>query len=724
MSSSGYQRLFAELKRRKVFRVAAVYGAVAFVVLQVADILVPALRLPDGFTTGVALVAILAFPIALVLAWAFETTPEGVRRTDPAETAEIEAIVAQPASRRWPSGLLALVGIVALAAGGWLALSSRGSEAGPDDGADRAAAGRGERDGSSAADGDRAPDARRTIAVLPFASLTDDDESREFALGIHDDLLTQLSRIDDLRVTSRTSAMTYAGSDKPVREIAGELGVGTIVEGGVRTAAGQVRINVQLIDAATDEHIWAETFDRELTAANVFAVQAEIARAVASKLEAELSPSEGQALAEAPTGSLEAWTAYHRGRRLWERSGEEAAERQAVAELRRAVQLDPELVPAWSFLVRVETWLLRRGLESDTMPARRSLDRLRELAPDAPETRLATGYYRYYARADFAGALPEFEAYRRARPGDADGLQFSGYVLRRLGRWEESTTLMEGSLELDPRNAGYLWNLAQNFRVAGRLADAERVIRKAIEIVPESSGPRLEWLVNELFVRGDVEQGPALAFSPPGFATPEGAALGTYWASEFSRDHAAAIRALLGVTETGDLAFPGSGGRFQELPRSLLLALAYRFEGDPVRSRAWADTLVSTATQAVNERPVPPSGDRFASAAIARSMLSLGLALRGEPGDSADAVRLADEAVRIYGPERDAVDGEVVAHTRVWTNALLGRTDAVLRQIEELSGRGDEIGYGELRHLALYDPIREDPRFEDLVRRAEARIRD
>jgi TolB-like protein len=714
MSSSGYQRLFAELKRRKVFRVAAVYGAVAFVVLQVADILVPALRLPEGFTTGVALVAILTFPIALVLAWAFETTPEGVRRTDPAATAEIEAIVAQPASRRWPSGLLALVGVVALAAGGWLALTSRG-------------AGPGGTGAGEVASLDRAfppTDSARTIAVLPFASLTDDEESREFALGIHDDLLTQLSRIDDLRVTSRTSVMTYAGSDKPVREIAGELGVGTIVEGGVRTAAGQVRINVQLIDAATDEHIWAETFDRELTAANVFAVQAEIARAVSSKLEAELSPSEGMALAEIPTGSLEAWTAYHRGRRLWERSGEEAAERQTVAELRRAVQLDPELVPAWSFLVRAETWLLRRGLESDTMPARRSLDRLLELAPDAPETRLATGYYRYYARADFSGALPEFEAYRRSRPGDADGLQFSGYVLRRLGRWDESTTLMEQSLELDPRNAGYLWNLAQNFRAAGRLADAERVVRKAIEIVPESSGPRLEWLVNELFARGDVGQGPALAFSPPGFATPEGSALGTYWASEFARDHAAAIRALLGVTESGDLAFPGSGGRFQELPRSLLLALAYRFDGDSVRSREWADTLVATATRTVSERPVPPAGDRFASAAIARSMLSLGLALRGEPGDAEEAVRLADESVRIYGPERDAVDGGVVAHARVWTNALLGRTDEALRQIEELGGRGDEIGYGELRHLAVYDRIREDPRFEALVRRAEAKTRN
>lgn len=718
--ATGYQRFFAELKRRSVFRVAAVYGAVAFVVLQAADILVPALHLPDGFTTGIALLAFLGLPIALVLAWAFETTPEGMRRTDPAATSEIDAIVAQPASRRWPSGLLALAGVVALAIGGWLALASR-----PDASTDGTAARAGS-DPALAATATRLDGTAdlKAVAVLPFESLTDDAESREFALGIHDDLLTQLSRIDELRVTSRTSVMTYAGSDKPVREIAGELGVGTIVEGGVRTAAGQVRINVQLIDAATDEHVWAETFDRELTAASVFAVQAEIARAVVSALEAELSPSEGEALAEIPTGSLEAWTAYHRGRRLWERSGEEAADRQAVSELRHSVELDPDLVPAWSNLVRAESWLLRRGLETDTMPARRSLDHLRDLAPDAPETRLATGYYLYYARADFRGALPEFEAYREARPGDTYGLQFSAYVLRRLGRWDESTSLMERAIEQDPRNALNLWNLARNLGRAGRFADAERVILRSIELVPESSSSRLEWLQNELFGRGDVAKGPAIAFSPPGFPTADGAALGAYWASEFVRDHPAAVQALLDVSETGALAFPGSGGFFIELPRSLLLALAYRFEGDTVRSRAWADSLVVTATRAVAERPVPPTGDRFATAAIARSMLSLGLALRGKPGDAAEAVRLADEAVRIYGPERDAVDGGTVAHARVWTNALLGRPDETLRLMEELLDRGDDLGYGELRHLALYDPVRGHPRFEALVRRAEASTPD
>ncbi len=458
---SGYQRFFAELKRRKVFRVAAVYGAVAFVILQVADILVPALHLPESFTTGIALLAILGFPIAVVLAWAFDSTPAGIQRTDAAKTGEIEAIIAQPAASRWPSGLLALVGVVALAIGGWLALSSRSaadSEARSGTAVDVSS----ERTAVSGDAKSGAAPARTAVAVLPFQSLTNDEESREFALGIHDDLLTQLSRIEDLRVTSRTSVMTYVDSDKPVREIAAELGVGTVVEGGVRTAGEQVRINIQLIDAATDEHLWAETYDRELTAENVFAIQGEIARAVTGALEAELSEQEVAALAELPTSSTEAWAAYHRARRLWGTMGGDTNDRLIVAEYQQAVELDPEFVAAWAGLVRAQSWLIRRGLETDTMPARSSLDRLRELAPESPAGLIAEGYYRYYALADFEGALPVVQEYRRLRPGDAEGWQTEGWVLRRVGRWEESTESQRHAAELDPLNAVVLWNLAVN----------------------------------------------------------------------------------------------------------------------------------------------------------------------------------------------------------------------------------------------------------------------
>jgi len=247
-----YQRFLAELKRRRVFRVAAVYGATAFVVVQVADVLQEALHLPEAFLTGVTVASLLGFPLAVALAWAFDRTPQGVVRTPTATSQEIQQIVAQPASRRWPSGLLALVGIAALAASAWLTLGR-----GPAGTAgDTAAA------GGTAAGG---TPAEASIAVLPFANLSGDEETQPFADGLQDDLLTQLAKIGALTVISRTSVQEYRNTTKNVKEIASELGVATVLEGGVQRAGDRYRINVQLIDAASDAHLWADQYSGELT---------------------------------------------------------------------------------------------------------------------------------------------------------------------------------------------------------------------------------------------------------------------------------------------------------------------------------------------------------------------------------------------------------------------------------------------------------------------------
>ncbi len=720
MGTSGYQRFLAELKRRKVFRVAAVYGAVAFVVLQVADILVPALHLPESFTTGVALLSMLGFPIALVLAWAFESTPAGIQRTDVAKTGELEAIIAQPAASRWPSGLLALAGAAALIVGGWLALSSRSGGA---DGAtadavtSEAEAG----EGSGRAVSGTAP-ARTAVAVLPFQSLTEDEESREFALGIHDDLLTQLTRIDDLRVTSRTSVMTYADSDKPAGEIARDLGVGSLVEGGVRSSGGRVRVNVQLIDAATDEHLWAETYDRELTAENVFAIQGEIARAVTEALEAELSPQEAAALAELPTSSTEAWAAYHRARRLWGTTGGEAGDRLIVAEYQRAVDLDPEFVAAWSGLVRAQAWLLRTGVETDTMPARRSLDRLRELALSAPETMLAESYYRYYARADFEGALAPAQEYRRLRPGDAEGWQTEGWVLRRIGRWGESTQVQQTGAEIDPLNAVVSWNLAFNHRRARRYDEANLRFQNAAGLAPDNAQLRMNWYQSELFGLGDVESARQIVTLLRTMSSPDAAAVADFWLALASGDFDAAAAAVRDVESGEFLGFPPSGDQWYELPRPLLLSLAARLAGDERAARTWADSMVVQARAEVAARPIPEGGDLFGVATVARSVLALGLALRGGPGDEDEARKLANEAVRLYGMDRDAVDGYSIEQLRLWTLLLIGDDDGALETIEYLLSGPSDLGPGQLELIPIFNPLRGDPRFETLVRRAESLV--
>lgn len=249
-SSRGYQRFFADLKRRHVFKVAAVYGAVAFAAMGAADFLVPALRLPEAVATGIALIAVLGFPVALVLAWLFDRTPAGIKRTEAAAEGELEAIVAQPRMKRWAAGVLALVGTALLLGAGWWALEAAGSG-----------------------------ETYESIAVLPFVNMSGDAENAYFSDGLAEELLNALAGIQELKVAARTSAFAFKGRSADVREIGRALDVETVLEGSVRRSGDRVKISAQLIDASTGYHIWSRECDRRLD--DIFAVQDEIASAIA-----------------------------------------------------------------------------------------------------------------------------------------------------------------------------------------------------------------------------------------------------------------------------------------------------------------------------------------------------------------------------------------------------------------------------------------------------------
>jgi TolB-like protein len=705
----GYERFFAELKRRRVFRVAAVYGATAFVVVQVADVLQEALLLPGAFLTGVAVLALLGFPIAIVLAWAYERTPEGVVRTGTATTQELAEIVAQPASRRWPSGLLALVGIVALVAAAWLTLVR-----GPSAEGDTAAA-------AAEATAAAAGASRQFVAVLPFADLAGTDESRAFALGLHDDLMTQLSHVQDLKVTSRTSVMVYADQSRPVAEIARELGVGSIVEGGVRTSGGRVRLNVQLIDPITDEHLWAQTYDKQLTAETVFEIQGEIARAVATALEAELSREADAALGTVLTENLEAWNAYHEGKLLEERSNEPESERATVAAFERAVELDPGFVAAWARLVRAQAWLIRRGLESDTLPARQSLDALRALDPGGADALYAEGVYEYYARGDYEAALTALHAARRVRPGDPEILQHEGWVLRRLGRWDEAMELLDRAIQLDPRNPTLVWNQGLNNYRLRRYGIGSRQFEMALDLDP--SGPIVGAFGTELklFSEGDSAATRRMLEAGRGLAAAGQRDAVAYWLAYAGRDYDRAIELASGLTgEPAGVATSSTVRRSHS--RAMRLALAYRMSGDDRAAKMWADSAVIEARAALAERPEPVPWDRFGVAAAAHAFLGTSLALRGEPGDAEEAIRHAEEAVRLYGYDRDSQDCDTFDWLLLRTYVLTGRTDDAMAFMEELLSRPSVFGLGDLKLDPLYDELREDPRYEGLIRQAEAQI--
>ncbi|MGD8868344.1 MAG: tetratricopeptide repeat protein [Gemmatimonadales bacterium] len=467
-----HQTFFAELKRRQVFKVAAVYGAVAFAVMQAADFLVPALRLPEAVATAIALVAILGFPLAIVLAWAFEMTPAGVQRERSASSGELESIVAQPRSSRWPAGILALLGVVLVAGSGWWVLGRQADAA-----SDRVAAA-------------VAPNLtvdHRSIAVLPFANMSGDPENEYFSEGITDDIITHLTKFSDLKVISRTSVMRFKDTAMSLREIASELGVATILEGGVRRSDDRVRINAQLIDAATDEHIWAEQYNRELT--DVFAIQTDVALQIAGALQAQLSPEERGQVERRPTENLEAYNLYLQGRYFWNKRTREGLE-SAIEHFRRAIDLDPEYALAWVGLSDAYTILADWGyvsLEKTIGEATAAATRALEIDETLGEAHIALAQIKAHEW-DWSGASEEFERGLRLSPGYASGHQWYGTHLGLIGRSEDSIREMERARELDPLSLIINANVGMVLRWAGRHEEAVKALRRTLELDPDFVG--------------------------------------------------------------------------------------------------------------------------------------------------------------------------------------------------------------------------------------------
>jgi TolB-like protein len=519
--------LFGELKRRKVVRVAVVYAATAFAVLQGADIMLPRMGVPDwGLNLVVALV-VLGFPIALVLGWALEVTPDGIRRTD----AVPEAQAATPAllGKRTvlASALLVAVGI-GLGAGWWLKPGTDDSRQ-PSTGAAVT---------PSAATGSAADAAPATIgvareqgliAVLPFRNRSVREEDAFFAEGIHDDLLTQLSKIGSLKVISRTSMMRYAGSDKSVPEIARELGAAVVLEGAVQRAGDQVRVTVQLIDGSTDVHLWAESYDRALTTETIFAIQADIGQAVASAMQVVLSPEETTALRAPPTRNLQAYEAFLRGKLL---SGADEISpersRQAIAEFDRAIMLDPEFAEAYARKAQMQllSFWLAIGPRSLREEARESVAQARRLAPDSIGTLLAEAWQFYFAKLDYASADHALKKVLAQAPEHAEAWEASAYVARRDGRFDDAIAAFERALAINPQAVDVINSLVETTALArGDFAAAAAWLQRVRDLGGESRLREIwlhEW-------RGDLEAAWAAIDGPlPNFVdTPARVAIAT-----------------------------------------------------------------------------------------------------------------------------------------------------------------------------------------------------
>src|SRR5213595_2060388 len=440
---------FEELQRRKVYRVAAAYIIAAGFIIQIGSAVFPAWELPNWTLRLVVVLLLIGFPIALILAWAFDVTAQGIRATP--------TVSAPETHRRRNLILLIATGVIVSAAAGFFLLP-------------RASA--------------RKID--KSIAVLPFENLSDEKENAYFADGMQDDILTNLSKIGDLKVISRMSVMSYRDEGtRKAREIGKALGVATLLEGSVRRVGNRVRVNVQLIDASNDEHIWAEDYDRDLT--DVFAIQTDLAQKIASALQAKLSPSEKEQLDRQPTKDPNAYLLFIQAHNYASRK-DMLRDTFLKAEplFEQAIKLDPNFAAAFAGLSLVESWIYHSfdPTPSRREKARRNADEALRLQPDLPEGHLALGFSYYYGDRDYERALAEFEIAKRGLPNDSQAYLAIGAIQRRQGKWTESTANLERAAALDPKNADILRNLAFSYMAERKFETADKILDRVIAASP------------------------------------------------------------------------------------------------------------------------------------------------------------------------------------------------------------------------------------------------
>ena len=554
------------------------------------------------------------------------------------------------------------------------------------------------------------PVPEKSIAVLPFENLSEEKANAFFADGVQDEILTDLAKIADLKVISRTSVMQYkTGIARNLRKIGEELGVANVVEGSVQRAANKMRVNAQLIDARTDAHLWAQTYDRDL--ADVFAIQSEIAKAIADQLQAKLSPNEKKAIEQPPTTDLAAFDLYSRAKSLLLTAGFSATNepdlRKAIELLDEAVKRDPSFFDAYCQLAYAHEHLYAiKG--SDHTPARLALaeaavQAATRLRPDAAETHLARAQYLYFGLRDYAGALAELEIARRALPNDPRLFELTGYILRRRGQQEEGLQNLQRAVELDPRNFYTLQQIALSYQNLRRYAEAIAALDRALTIMPDNVETRANRGLDYLYWKADTRPlhqtiDAILAQGPGAIAS---AADIWFFCALAERDPAAAERALVALGDN-----PCWGESTIILSRSFGEGLLARMTKDEARARTAFE-----AARAQQEKIVQAQPD-YGPALCVLGLIDAAL---GRKDLALDEGR---RAIALTPVEKDVYNGSCVLQYFAITAAWAGEKELALQQLEaglRAPAASDMLSYGALKLLPVWDPLRGDPRFEKIV---------
>jgi serine/threonine-protein kinase len=607
------------------------------------------------------------------------------------------------ASRNWMIGATAII-VAALAAGAYFL--SRHSTPGAGSAATSRAPVASPAAVSSAGPA-TAPTAlpEKSIAVLPFENLSDEKQNAYFTDGVQDEILTDLAKIADLKVISRTSVMQYkTGAARNLREIAQQLGVAHLVEGSVQKVANRVRVNAQLIDARNDAHLWAQTYDRDL--ADVFAIQSEIAKAIADQLQAKLSPAEKDAIEQRPTADVGAFELYSRARDLTLSVSFSAIQgeylRRAIDLLNQALTRDPSFFAAQVQLVYAHDTFY--GISTDHTPERlalaeQALQAVSRLKPDAGETHLARAGHLYRAYRDYDGALAELEVARTKLPNAPEIYELTAAIARRRGAHEEGVRNYQRAVELDPRNFFTLQQLAISYNLLRRYADCIATIDRALSIRPDDAETKAQQVLTYLDWKADTRPthrtiDEIRAKNPQAV---QGVADAWFLCALGERD---AMTADMALTALGDATFGDGQTQFDAAFGRALIA---RMMQDENKARSAFAAIRPEQEKIVKAQP------SFGPALCVLALIDAGL------GRKEDALREARRAVELVPLEKDALNGTDMIHHSGIVAAWVGEKDLALQNLAKAAKLPGFLSYGRLKLLPWYDPLRGDPRFEKIV---------
>ncbi|PYL75133.1 MAG: hypothetical protein DMF26_08975 [Verrucomicrobia bacterium] len=544
------------------------------------------------------------------------------------------------------------------------------------------------------------------IAVLPFENLSTDPENVFFTYGVQDEILNGLAKIADLKVISRTSVMQYeSGVKRNLRQIANELGVAHVVEGSVQRAGNRVRVTAQLIDAKTDTHLWVESYDRPLD--DVFAIQTDIAKAIAVQLKAKLSPAEKTAIEQPPTMNLIAYDRYLRAEKLWAQQTTQPSKdiREIVRLLDQAVANDPTFLLAYCELARTHAYLYFLGIDhssSRVALAKAARDAALRLAPDRGEPHLAAAYVAYWCYRDYETALTELAIARRGLPNNPQVFEITAAIDRRQGHWEQCTRNFDRAIQLDPRNLSLLGGAGLTLEYERRFSEATAYWDRALAVAPDDpTMPVLRARV-DLESRADTqprhEAIQSVVTKDP--STVDRIADQWFDVALYRRDAAEMASALASLPPEGMI--PGVAG-IVAMPRSFLEGLAARVGNDTTSANT-----AFTAARVEMEKIVREQPD-YAQAFCGLGMIDAAL------GRKQDALREGRHAVELLPVTEDAMAGAELLTNLAIIYAWVGEKDLAIKQLEDLLPIPGPVCYGQLRLHPFWDPLRGDPRFEKLV---------